>query len=89
MVTNAYWVKLVSTDHGSFSDYGLIADSASLQAVFGTPVSGQFLPPARVTQIVRAYLLSFFNKYLRGEDDHLLDGPSPSYPEVEQFMKKP
>ena len=54
---------------------------------WGTPVSGQFLPPARVSQIVRAYLLSFFNKYLRGEDDHLLDGPSPAYPEVEQFMK--
>jgi uncharacterized repeat protein (TIGR03803 family) len=32
---------------------------------WGTPVSGQFLPPARVTQIVRAYLLSFFNKFLR------------------------
>lgn len=89
MVTNAYWVKLVSTVHGSFSDWDLIADSASLQAVWGTPVSGQFLPPARVSQIVRAYVLSFFNKFLRGEDDHLLDGPSPSYPEVEQFMKKP
>ena len=51
-------------------------------------MSGQFLPPARVSQIVRAYLLSFFNKFLQGEDDHLLDGPSPAYPEVEQFMKK-
>jgi pimeloyl-ACP methyl ester carboxylesterase len=89
MVTNAYWVKLVSTDHGNFGDYGLIVDSATLKAIWGTPVSGQFLPPARVTQIVRAYLLSFFNKYLRGEDEHLLDGPSPAYPEVEQFMKKP
>jgi dienelactone hydrolase len=89
MVTNAYWVKLVSTVHGSFSDWDLVIDSSSLQAVWGTPVSGQFLPAARVTQIVRAYLLSFFNKFLRGEDDHLLDGPSAAYPEVEQFMKKP
>ena len=88
MVTNAYWVKLVSADHGSFSDWDLILDSASVQAGWGTPVSGQFLAPARVSQIVRAYLLSFFNKFLRGEDDHLLDGPSPAYPEVEQFMKK-
>jgi hypothetical protein len=54
---------------------------------WGTPVSDQFLPLARVAQIVLAYLLSFFNEYLRGEDDHLLDGPSPAYPEVEQFMK--
>jgi predicted dienelactone hydrolase len=88
MVTNAYWVKLKSTDHGCFSDWDLILDSASLQDEWGTPVSGQFLPPARVSQIVRAYVLSFFNKFLLGEDDHLLDGLSPAYPEVEQFMKK-
>jgi hypothetical protein len=25
-------------------------------------------------------LLSFFNKFLKGEDDHLLDGPSSAYP---------
>jgi predicted dienelactone hydrolase len=85
--TNAYWVKLKSTDHGCFSDWDLIVDSASLQNEWGTPVSGQFLPPARVSQIVRAYVLSFFNKFLLGEDDHLLDGPSSAYPEVEQFLK--
>ena len=87
MVTNAYWVKLISTVHASFADPGLIVDSGSLKAVWGTPVSGQFLPPARVSQIVRSYVLSFFNKFLKGEDDHLLDGPSAAYPEVEQFMK--
>jgi uncharacterized repeat protein (TIGR03803 family) len=85
-VTNAYWVKLVSTCHGNFGDMGLIVDSASLEAAWGLPMSGQFLPPARVSQIVRAYLLSFFNKFLGGEDDHLLDGPSPAYPEVMQFL---
>jgi dienelactone hydrolase len=88
MATNAYWVKLISTVHASFGDAGLIDDSASLRTVWGTPVSGQFLPPARVSQIVRAYVLSFFNKYLKGQDDHLLDGPSPAYPEIEQFIKK-
>ena len=88
MVTNAYWVKLVSTVHGSFADYDLILDSTSLAAPWGTPVSRQFLRPVRVSQIVRVYLLSFFNKFLKGEDDHLLEGPSPAYPEVEQFLKK-
>jgi uncharacterized repeat protein (TIGR03803 family) len=86
LATNAYWVKLVSTVHGNFSDPGLIADSKSLASCWGTPMSGQFLPPARVTQTIRAYLLSFFNKHLKGEDDHLLDAPSPAYPEVMQFM---
>jgi uncharacterized repeat protein (TIGR03803 family) len=85
-VTNAYWVKLASTDHGSFGEYDLIWDSALVEATWGTPMSGQFLPGARVSQIVRAYLLSFFNKFLQGEDDHLLDGPSPAYPEVLQFL---
>jgi uncharacterized repeat protein (TIGR03803 family) len=85
-VTNAYWAKLVSTIHPSFSDFDLIYDSASFASDFGVPLSGQLLPPARVTQIVRTYLLSFFNKFLQGEDDHLLDGPSPAYPEVMQFL---
>jgi len=86
LVTNAYWVKLVSTIHGSFADYDLIFDSASMRSAWGTPMSGQFLPPARLNQIVRAYLFSFFNKFLQGEDDHLLDGPAPAYPEVVQFF---
>ena len=84
-LTNAYWVKLASTVHGDFSDPGLIVDSTSL-GWWGTPMSGGFLPGSRVSQIVRAYLLSFFNKFLLGKDDHLLDGPSPAYPEVLQFL---
>ncbi|MCX6927535.1 MAG: hypothetical protein NT154_30660, partial [Verrucomicrobia bacterium] len=86
LVTNAYWVKLASTVHGSLGDLGLIIDSVSLEGGSGAPMSGQFLPPARVSQIVRAYLLSFFNKFLQGEDDHLLDNPSPAYSEVMQFL---
>jgi uncharacterized repeat protein (TIGR03803 family) len=81
-------VKLASTVHGSFADWDLIVDSATLGAGFATPMSGQFLLPVRVSQIRRAYLLSFFNKFLQGQDDHLLDGPSPAYPEVLQFLCK-
>jgi uncharacterized repeat protein (TIGR03803 family) len=84
--TNAYWVKVVSTLHGSFGADGLILDSTSLENRFGIPMSGQLLPPFRVSEIVRAYLLSFFNKFLKGIDDHLLEGPSPAYPEVMQFL---
>jgi uncharacterized repeat protein (TIGR03803 family) len=87
-VTNAYWVKVASTVHGSFGDWDLIFDSATLEADFSTPMSGQFLSPARACQIMRAYMLSFFNKFLKGEDDHLLDGLSPAYPEVIQFLSK-
>jgi len=84
--TNAYWLKVDSTVHGSFANWDLLLDSASLATDFGIPMSGQFLAPARVSQILRTYVLSFFNKYLKGEDDHLLDGRSPAYPEVIQFL---
>jgi dienelactone hydrolase len=87
-LTNAYWVKIASTVHGSFADFDLILDSDSLKTQWAPPTSGRFLPPARVSQIVRSYELSFFNKFLLGVDDHLLDGPSPQFPEVEQFIKK-
>jgi uncharacterized repeat protein (TIGR03803 family) len=55
---------------------------------FGLPMSGRALPPARLSEIVRAYLLSFFNKFLKREDNHLLDGPAPAYPEVMQFLSE-
>jgi uncharacterized repeat protein (TIGR03803 family) len=85
-VTNAYWVRLASTVHGNFGDYDLIIDSATMQDEWDTPLNGQILPLGRASQIVRAYLLSFFNKFLKGQDDHLLDDPSPAYPEVMQFL---
>ena len=40
------------------------------------------------TQITRADFDSFFNKYLKNQDDHLLDGSSADYPEVIEFLKK-
>lgn len=38
--------------------------------------------PGRALVAQRAYVVSFFDRWLRGRDDHLLDGPSPLYPEV-------
>ena len=42
----------------------------------------------RTATIMRRYVLSFFNKYLKGIDDHLLDGPPGEYPEIRGFLKK-
>jgi hypothetical protein len=39
--------------------------------------------PRRAVAAVRAYVTSFFDRWLRGRDDGLLDGPSPCYPEVD------
>ncbi|KAA2264107.1 lipase [Solihabitans fulvus] len=38
--------------------------------------------PARSLAAQHEYLASFFDRFLRGCDNHLLDGPSPSYPEL-------
>ena len=38
--------------------------------------------PERSTAAQRAYVTAFFDQHLRGRPQPLLDGPSPSYPEV-------
>ncbi|WP_307840790.1 hypothetical protein [Streptomyces sp. GESEQ-4] len=40
------------------------------------------IDPARAVATVRACVTSFFDRWLRGRDDHLLDGPSPRLPDV-------
>ncbi len=45
------------------------------------------IDPARSNQIVNAYILAFFDKYLRGKAAPLLDGASAEYKEV-QFQSK-
>lgn len=39
--------------------------------------------PGRAVAAQRAYATSFFDRWLRGQDDRLLDRPSSKYPEVE------
>ena len=39
--------------------------------------------PDRSVAAQRAYLTAFFDEYLRGEEQPLLDGPSPEHPDVE------
>ncbi|MFE2062700.1 alpha/beta hydrolase family protein [Streptomyces sp. NPDC059467] len=49
---------------------------ADLQSWIGT------LDPARAVRIQQAYPLAFFDLHLRHRPGHLLDGPSPAFPEV-------
>jgi uncharacterized repeat protein (TIGR03803 family) len=84
--TNAYWLKLGGTIEMSFNDPALVLDAATLTSTYNAPLNRQMLSGARVHQIIRASLTSFFNKHVRGLDDHLLDGPLPPFPEVIQFL---
>jgi len=71
---DAIWFLISNTEHVSFTSVHLIVDT--------TPANRQ----AALT--INEYLVSFFNKYLKGQDDHLLDGPSANFPRVINFKKK-
>jgi len=69
----AYWLNIHGSAHLNMSDVPLYSGGALSQ---------------RLSHVLHTYALSFFAKYLLGEDDHLLDGPSPLYPEVKQILGK-
>jgi len=87
MTQDGYIVTPTGTVHWSYSDVPLIADKSAFQSAFGSPIHS-LIPGVRISQIASAYVDSFFKKYLKGEDDHLLDGPSAEFPEVIEFLKK-
>jgi dienelactone hydrolase len=78
------WLRdltLTGSRHQTYTDLAAILPQtgvgrAVIERRIGTIV------PARAVAAQRAYVVSFFDRWLRGHDDHLLDGPSPCYPEV-------
>jgi predicted dienelactone hydrolase len=50
-------------------------------------MSAGIVDGGRGTHIIDAYVIAFFDRYLKGEAAPLLDGPSPDYPEVDFEMR--
>lgn len=71
-----YEITIARTQHGHFSDFLLFF-----------PAGRDELDPRRGHEIIVAYTLAFFDKYLRNRDSDLLSGPSDKYPEV-TFQKR-
>ncbi len=87
-----------ATTHGGFNSMDGPAYRLDLNGVSGLnmadfllwPGLAEGLPaevigqvePTRGVQIVSAYALAFFDRYIRDEEAPLLDGPSPDFPEV-------
>jgi dienelactone hydrolase len=79
------WAKeltLRGSEHASFTDaeallpqLGLSPDA--LSADIGT------IDPRVALTTERAYVAAFFDRWLRGRNNHLLDGPSPAHPAME------
>ncbi len=73
----AFHLKLMGVLHADFGDYPLLTPlSSPLMYERGT-LNGQ-----RTVHVEDAYLLAFFDKYLKDQPSSLLNGPSPDYPEV-------
>jgi hypothetical protein len=79
-------LALAGSQHPTFSDFEELA--SELGAALGlTPgqvagIIGTIDPKTAVTD-ERAYIRAFFDKYLRDRDSHLLDGPSPRFPDIQ------
>ena len=78
---DAFWFQLQDSSHQSFQDRGSLI-SEPLRTADPTPTS------RAQSQTLKACTLSFFNKYLKGEDDHLLDNPAVTYTNIINFRSK-
>lgn len=79
-------VTLTGSQHGSYTDaQALLPQLAAQGAIAADRLTEDIgtVAPQRAVTATRAYVASFFDRWLRGHDDHLLDGPSARYPEME------
>lgn len=73
----SYRLVVRGTTHYDFTDLSLISPLFRMMGLLG-PIGGE-----RASRVVSAYVLAFFDRYLKGEPQPLLDGPSAEFPEVE------
>jgi predicted dienelactone hydrolase len=78
-------LALANSQHATFTDAEeLEPELASALGLTPAEVAadlGTISPKTAVTD-ERAYIEAFFSKYLRNRDNHLLDGPSPRFPDI-------
>ena len=69
--------------HGDFADLPFMTPIASRLGLSGS------IAARRAHRIVTAYMLAFFDRYLKGRATTLLDGPSAEFPEVFIETRRP
>ncbi|AUG80114.1 esterase [Kitasatospora sp. MMS16-BH015] len=78
-------VTLTGSRHGSYTDaQSLLPQLARQGAISAEQLTKQVgeVRPDRAVLATRSYVASFFDRWLRGRNDQLLDGPSPRFPEM-------
>lgn len=73
----AYYVTVKGSKHFNYSDFSLFSPDFKKAGLLG-PIDGE-----RMERIMNDYVLAFFDKYLKGKEAPLLNGPAARYPEVE------
>ena len=74
-------LAIAGTGHFNFSDLPY-RQAPLIEPLFVLAGYEGTIRPARGLQIVNAYLVAFFDQYLKGMPQELLSGPNPAYPEV-------
>jgi hypothetical protein len=82
----AYSLSIEGTRHFNFSDLPLRL-SPLARILFNRLGFIGSIQPERGLEISNAYLVAFFDRYLKGASSGLLSGPSSVYPEV-QYDKR-
>jgi len=76
-----YDLQLAGSGHMSFTDFQVLLPQAGIPAEDLVPGYGTINDTRSIT-VQRAYVLAFFDRYLRNGNGHLLAGPSRRYPEM-------
>ena len=77
--------QLLGSAHGSYGDIEvLFPQLAGVLGLTPTKLANDVgtINPARAIMVESAYVDSFFDQTLRHHPEHLLDGPSPRFPEM-------
>jgi len=78
-------LALANSQHPTFSDFEeLVSEIGPALGLTPDQIAatiGTINPKTAVTD-ERVYIRAFFDKYLRDRDSHLLDGPSPRFPDI-------
>jgi hypothetical protein len=85
------WLNLLGSKHDTFTDFAALVPQVA--PILGEPPSWVIqgigtINGLRAIAVERAYIGAWFDRYLRGHDSGLLNGPSPRYPEV-VFTRSP
>lgn len=74
-----------AAEHNSFTDYEIVLPALAERLTLPDGLRKQMIgtvDPTRFTASRRAYLTAFFDRHLRGLHRPVLDGPTPSHPDV-------